>query len=149
VVAQAAVTGHVAWDSIVLFAIIFMWTPPHFWALALVKSGDYQRAGIPMMPNVAGPDSTRTQILAYTVLLAPLGLAPVALGFGGLAYAVIALIGGLGMLALALQVYRLRQGEPAMKVAQQLFAFSILYLFLLFATLLAEHGLGFFRPVFG
>jgi protoheme IX farnesyltransferase len=149
VVAQAAVTGHVSLDSIVLFAIIFMWTPPHFWALALVKSGDYERAGIPMMPNVAGPDSTRFQILAYTVLLAPLGLAPVALGFGGLAYAIIAPIGGLGMLALAVQVYRLRQGEPAMRVAQQLFGFSILYLFLLFATLLAEHGFGFFRPVFG
>ncbi len=149
VVAQAAVTGSVAWDSVILFAIIFMWTPPHFWALALVKSGDYERAGIPMMPNVAGPDSTRFQILAYTVLLAPLGLAPVTLGFGGLAYAIISLIGGLGMLALAVQVYRLRQGEPAMRVAQQLFGFSILYLFLLFATLLVEHGFGFFRPVFG
>ena len=149
IVAQAAVTGHVSLDSIVLFAIIFMWTPPHFWALALVKSSDYERAGIPMMPNVAGPDSTRFQILAYTVLLAPLGMAPVALGFGGLAYAIVSLVGGLGMLALAVQVYRLRQGEPAMRVAQQLFGFSILYLFLLFATLLAEHGFGFFRPVFG
>lgn len=149
IVAQAAVTGHVAWDSVILFAIIFMWTPPHFWALALVKSGDYERAGIPMMPNVAGPDSTRFQILAYTVLLAPLGMAPVFFGFGGLAYAIISLIGGLGMLALAVQVYRLREGEPAMRVAQQLFAFSILYLFLLFATLLAEHGFGFFRPVLG
>jgi heme o synthase len=149
IVAQAAVTGHVALDSVVLFAIIFMWTPPHFWALALVKSGDYQRAGIPMMPNVAGPDSTRFQILVYTILLAPLGMVPVALGFGGLAYAIISLVGGLGMLALAVQVYRLRQGEPAMRVAQQLFGFSILYLFLLFATLLVEHGFGFFRPVFG
>jgi protoheme IX farnesyltransferase len=149
IVAQAAVTGSVAWDSVVLFAIIFMWTPPHFWALALVKSGDYQRAGIPMMPNVAGPDATRFQILAYTILLAPLGMAPVALGFGGLAYAIISLIGGFGMLALAVQVYRLREGEPAMRVAQQLFGFSILYLFLLFATLLVEHGFGFFRPVFG
>jgi protoheme IX farnesyltransferase len=149
IVAQAAVTGHVAWDSVILFAIIFMWTPPHFWALALVKSGDYERAGIPMMPNVAGPDSTRFQILAYTVLLAPLGMAPVVFGFGGLAYAIISLAGGLGMLALAIQVYRLRQGEPAMRVAQQLFAFSILYLFLLFATLLAEHGFGFFHPVLG
>ncbi|ANY81613.1 protoheme IX farnesyltransferase [Microvirga ossetica] len=149
IVAQAAVTGHVALDSIVLFAIIFMWTPPHFWALALVKSGDYERAGIPMMPNVAGPDSTRFQILAYTVLLVPLGMAPVALGFGGLAYAIVSLVGGLGMLALAVQVYRVRQGEQAMRVAQQLFGFSILYLFLLFATLLAEHGFGFFRPVFG
>jgi protoheme IX farnesyltransferase len=149
IVAQAAVTGHVSLDSVVLFAIIFIWTPPHFWALALVKSGDYQRAGIPMMPNVAGPDATRFQILAYTILLAPLGLAPVALGFGGLAYAIISLVGGFGMLALAVQVYRLRQGEPAMRVAQQLFGFSILYLFLLFATLLVEHGFGFFRPVFG
>jgi protoheme IX farnesyltransferase len=149
IVAQAAVTGHVSWDSVVLFAIIFMWTPPHFWALALVKSGDYQRAGIPMMPNVAGPDATRFQILAYTILLAPLGMAPVALGFGGLAYAIISLVGGFGMLALAVQVYRLREGEPAMRVAQQLFGFSILYLFLLFATLLVEHGFGFFRPVFG
>lgn len=149
IVAQAAVTGHVAWDSVILFAIIFMWTPPHFWALALVKSKDYERAGIPMMPNVAGPDSTRFQILAYTVLLAPLGMTPVFFGFGGLAYAIISLIGGLGMLALAVQVYRLREGEPAMRVAQQLFAFSILYLFLLFATLLAEHGFGFFRPVLG
>lgn len=149
IVAQAAVTGHVSWDSVILFAIIFIWTPPHFWALALVKSGDYERAGIPMMPNVAGPDSTRSQILAYTVLLAPLGMAPVVAGFGGLAYAIVSLVGGIGMLALAFQVYRLRQGEPAMRVAQQLFAFSILYLFLLFATLLAEHGFGFFRPVLG
>ena len=149
VVAQAAVTGAVGWESLILFAIIFIWTPPHFWALALVKSGDYERAGVPMMPNVAGPDSTRFQILAYTVLLAPLGMSPVLFGFGGLAYAIVGLIGGLGMLALALQVYRLRQGEPAMRVAQQLFGFSILYLFLLFATLLAEHGFGFFRPVFG
>jgi protoheme IX farnesyltransferase len=114
-----------------------------------VKSKDYELAGIPMMPNVAGPDSTRLQILLYTILLAPLGLAPVAYGFGGVAYAIIATIGGLGMLALAVQVYRLRQGEPAMRVAQQLFGFSILYLFVLFATLLAEHALGFFRPVFG
>ncbi|MEZ0167661.1 heme o synthase [Microvirga sp. TS319] len=149
IVAQAAVTGHVAWDSVILFAIIFMWTPPHFWALALVKSGDYERAGVPMMPNVSGPAATRFQILAYTVLLAPLGMAPVFAGFGGLAYAIVSLVGGLGMLALAIQVYRLRKGEPAMRVAQQLFGFSILYLFLLFATLLAEHGFGFFRPVLG
>jgi protoheme IX farnesyltransferase len=124
-----------------------MWTPPHFWALALVKSDDYARAGIPMLPNVAGPDATRLHILVYTLLLVPLGLAPVSLGFGGLAYAVVALAGGLGMLALAVQVFRLRQGEPAMRVAQQLFGFSILYLFALFAALLAEQALGLFRPV--
>jgi len=149
VVAQAAVSGQVGFESIILFFIIFIWTPPHFWALALVRSEDYARAGIPMMPNVAGPDSTRRQILAYTLVLAPFGLAPVAYGFGGLAYAIVAAVGGLGMVALAAQVHRLRQGEPAMRVAQQLFGFSILYLFLLFATLLAEHGLGYFRPVFG
>ncbi|HEY8382980.1 MAG TPA: heme o synthase [Microvirga sp.] len=149
VVAQAAVTGTVTVESLVLCAIIFMWTPPHFWALALVKSGDYARAGVPMLPNVAGPDATRRQILAYTILLAPLGLAPVALGFGGLAYAVVGAGGTLGMLALAVQVFRIRTGEPAMKVAQQLFGFSILYLFALFATLLAEHGFGLFRPVLG
>jgi protoheme IX farnesyltransferase len=149
VVAQAAVTGHVGIESLILFAIIFVWTPPHFWALALVKSDDYRRAGIPMMPNVAGPDSTRLQILLYTVVLAPLGLAPVALGFGGLAYAVVGTAGGLGMLALAAQVYRVRTGDHSMRVAQHLFAFSVLYLFLLFAALLAEHGFGLFRPVLG
>jgi protoheme IX farnesyltransferase len=147
VVAQAAATGGVTVESLVLFAIIFMWTPPHFWALALVKSDDYARAGIPMMPNVAGPDATRRQILAYTLLLTPLGLAPVALGFGGMAYAAVAVLGGAGMVFLALQVFRLRKGEPAMRVAQHLFGFSILYLFALFAALLAEHALGLFRPV--
>ncbi|HEV2603599.1 MAG TPA: heme o synthase [Microvirga sp.] len=149
VVAQAAVTGSLGLESLVLCAIIFIWTPPHFWALALVKSGDYARAGIPMLPNVAGPDATRRQILAYTLLLAPLGVAPVALGFGGLAYAVVSVVGGAGMLALAWQVFRLRTGERSLKVAQQLFGFSILYLFAIFATLLAEHAFGLFRPVLG
>jgi protoheme IX farnesyltransferase len=149
VVAQAAATGSVGLESLVLCAIIFIWTPPHFWALALVKSGDYARAGIPMMPNVAGPDSTRRQILAYTVLLAPLGMAPALLGFGGLAYLAVSAAGGLGMLALAWQVFRRREGEAAVKVPQKLFAFSILYLFALFATLLAEHAFGLFRPVVG
>src|SRR3954462_2572366 len=142
VVGEAAVSGTVGMQTIALFLIIFLWTPPHFWALALLKSGDYARAGIPMMPNVAGPDATRRQILAYTILLAPLGLAPVALGFGGLAYAVVSAVGGLGMLALAVRVLRVREGDLAIRAPQQLFGFSILYLFLLFATLLAEHGLG-------
>ena len=91
VMAQAAASGDVALDSLILFCIIFVWTPPHFWALALVKSGDYARAGIPMLPNVTGPDATRRQILAYTILLAPLGFAPAWLGFGGLAFALVAI----------------------------------------------------------
>ena len=148
-IGEAAVSGTVGVETFVLFLIIFLWTPPHFWALALVKSGDYARAGIPMMPNVAGPDSTRRQILAYTLLLVPAGLAPVLLGFGGLAYAVVAALSGAGMIALALQVFRLREGEAAARAAQSLFGFSILYLFLVFAALLAEHGLGLFRPIPG
>ncbi|GLS43390.1 heme o synthase [Methylobacterium brachythecii] len=147
IVGQAAVTGHVGLDSVVLFLIIFIWTPPHFWALALVKSGDYAKAGIPMMPNVAGPDSTRRQIVWYTLLLAPLGLVPVAMGFGGWLYAAIAALGGLGMLAGALQVFRLREGEAERRAAMGLFGFSILYLLLLFAGLLVEHGFGLFRAV--
>src|SRR3712207_1848097 len=119
-----------------------MWTPPHFWALALVKSGDYARAGVPMLPNVAGPDATRRQILLYTLLLVPAGLAPVALGFGGLLYAVLAGVTSAGMLLLAVRLFRRREGEEGLRAAGALFAFSILYLFLLFAALLAEHGLG-------
>jgi protoheme IX farnesyltransferase len=148
-IGEAAISGTVGLETIVLFLIIFLWTPPHFWALALVKSGDYARAGIPMMPNVAGPDSTRRQILAYTLLLVPAGLAPVALGFGGLAYAVVSVLSSAGMLALAIQVFLRREGEAAARAAQHLFAFSILYLFLIFAALLAEHGLGLFRPLAG
>jgi protoheme IX farnesyltransferase len=148
-VGAAAVTGTVDVATFVLFLVIFLWTPPHFWALALVKSGDYERAGVPMMPNVAGPDSTRRQILAYTALLTPVSLAPVALGFGGAIYAVVSLVVSLGMLAFAWKVFRVREGEPALKAAQQLFGFSILHLFLLFAVLLAEHGLGLFHPVAG
>jgi len=146
-IGEAAVSGRIGMETVVLFLIILLWTPPHFWALALVKSGDYARAGIPMMPNVAGPDSTRRQIFAYTLLLVPAGLAPVALGFGGLAYAVIAAVSGAGMLALAAQVLKRRDGEPAARAAQHLFGFSILYLFLLFAALLAEHGLGLFHGI--
>ena len=147
VIGQAVVSGSVGVESLVLFAIIFIWTPPHFWALALIKAEEYARAGIPMMPNVAGPASTRRQIVWYSVLLAPLGLVPVALGFGGLLYAVVGVLGGLGMLAFSVQVLRNRAGEPEKRAALGMFGFSILYLFLLFSALLAEQGLGLFRPV--
>jgi protoheme IX farnesyltransferase len=148
-IGEAAVSGTVGVETFILFLVIFLWTPPHFWALALVKSEDYARAGIPMMPNVAGPDSTRRQILAYTGLLVPAALAPLLLGFGGLAYAAVSVPSSAGMIALAVQVFRRREGERAFRAAQHLFAFSILYLFLLFSALLAEHGLGLFRPLAG
>ncbi|HEY8564171.1 MAG TPA: heme o synthase [Beijerinckiaceae bacterium] len=147
IVGQAAVSGGVGLESLVLFLVIFLWTPPHFWALALLKSGDYERAGIPMLPNVKGADATRTQILAYTLALVPVGLAPAALGFGGVAYLVVGIPASAAMLALAVQVYRLREGEPAARAAQHLFGFSILYLLLLFAVLLAEQSFGLYRPV--
>jgi protoheme IX farnesyltransferase len=113
IVGDAAVTGSVGLSTVVLFAIIFLWTPPHFWALALVKSGEYARAGIPMLPNVAGPDATRLQILLYTLVLVPCALLPVPLGFGGLAYLVISAVTGLAMLALAAKVFVRREGPEA------------------------------------
>ena len=90
----AAVTGTVSLESIVLFLIIFMWTPPHFWALALYRSDDYKRANIPMLPVVAGPDETRKQILIYSLALVPLTLLPVPMGLGGLLYGVVATLLG-------------------------------------------------------
>jgi heme o synthase len=149
VIGQAVVTGSIGVESLILFAIIFIWTPPHFWALALIKADEYARAGIPMMPNVAGPSSTRRQIVWYSLLLAPLGLVPVALGFGGLIYAVIGLVGGLGMVAFSIRVLRNREGEAEKKAAMGMFGFSILYLFALFSALLAEQSFGLFRPVLG
>jgi len=147
VIGQAVVSGSVGIESLVLFAIIFIWTPPHFWALALIKAEDYARAGIPMMPNVAGPASTRRQIVWYSMFLAPLGLAPVALGFGGLLYAVIGLVGGLGMVAFSVRVLKNREGEAEKRAAMGMFGFSILYLFALFSALLAEQSFGLFRSV--
>jgi protoheme IX farnesyltransferase len=138
VVAWAAVTGSLAWPPVVLFALIFVWTPPHFWALALLKSEDYARAGVPMLPVVAGEDATRTQILAYSILLAPVGLMPWALGFAGTVHGVVAAVGGAVFVGLAGLVYLRREGAAARKACGRLFAFSILYLFTLFAVLAGE-----------
>jgi protoheme IX farnesyltransferase len=138
----AAVTGSIGMESILLFLIIFFWTPPHFWALALLKKDDYARAGIPMLPNVAGDDETRKQILIYSFILVPLGIAPSFLGFAGLAYGLASGALGAMFLLLAFDVWRRREGAAAASAARRLFAFSILYLFLLFAILLIE-------PVFG
>ncbi|MEJ8571772.1 heme o synthase [Microbaculum marinum] len=141
VIAWAAATGTVSIEPIVLFLIIFFWTPPHFWALALVRSGDYARAGVPMLPVVSGAEETRRQILLYSLVLVPLGLAPVVLGFGGWLYLAVSL--GLGAIFLVL-AWKLRSGhgDAIGPVARRLFGFSIVYLFGLFAALLAEHVLG-------
>jgi heme o synthase len=137
-VGYAAATGSLSLSSLVLFAIIFFWTPPHFWSLALVKSRDYGRAGVPMAPNVWGPDATRTQILLYALALAPVGLLPWVLGFAGPAYGVVAGLGGAGMIFGSLMVFRIREGDRAKKIALRNFRFSILYLFALFAVLVVE-----------
>lgn len=138
VVAWAAVTGTVDVEPLLLFAIIFFWTPPHFWALALFRSDDYARAGIPMLPNVAGPDATRLQILLYTIVLIAVAAAPWALGYFDAVYGIVSLILGAGMLLLAINVYVRRERSQSLRATRKLFAFSILYLFTLFATLLAE-----------
>ena len=145
VVGCAAVSGSVSLDSLLLFAIIFMWTPPHFWALALVKSRDYERAGVPMMPNAKGPSRTRLEILIYSLLLAPLGVAPWLTGMAGRLYGAASIVSGAMLLALAVQVYRNRDGSDANKAAMRLFWFTILYLFVLFGFLVVERGFGLFE----
>ncbi|WP_415776486.1 heme o synthase [Sneathiella sp. HT1-7] len=130
----AAVTGDVSAESLVLFAIIFMWTPPHFWALSLWRDIDYAKAGVPMLPVVAGRDVTRRQIVLYSALLFPVAVMPYFLGYAGIVYGVGAtLLSGLFLL-LSLKVWRAKDEESA----KQLFAYSLLYLFLLFAMLLGE-----------
>ena len=134
-VGWAAVTGDVGLGGIALFALIFMWTPPHFWALSLYKCRDYEAAGIPMLPVVAGARETKRQILLYTALLIPVPLAPFFLGVVGPVYGAVATVLGLVFLALAWRLWR----EDGQTRAPRLFAFSIVYLFVLFATMLAEH----------
>jgi len=138
VIGWASVTGSVSLESLVLFLMIFMWTPPHFWALALFKSDDYARAGIPMLPVVSGMAETRRQILVYAVLMAPVGVLPAILGFASLGYGIAATALGLTFVLLAWRVYKMDPADRGMAAAKRLFAFSILYLFLLFAMLLVE-----------
>ena len=138
VVAWAAATGSLSVLPLLLFLIIFFWTPPHFWALALFRSDDYARAGVPMLPVVAGPDATRLQILLYTIVLVAVAFAPWPLGYFDAAYGAASLALGGGMLVLAADVYRKREGREASRATRRLFGFSILYLFALFATLLIE-----------
>jgi heme o synthase len=138
VIGFAAASGSISLASLVLFVIIFFWTPPHFWALALVKAEDYGRAGIPMLPNVRGAAHTRGAIFIYALILAPLGLLPWLIGIASLAYGAIAVAFGALMLFFAARVYLCRSEPKASRCALQLFGFSILYLFVLFAALSAE-----------
>ena len=135
----AAVTGDVTLPSILLFALIFMWTPPHFWALALFRSGEYEKAGVPMLPVVAGARETKRQMLVYTLLLFPIGLSPWAVGIAGLTYAVGAAL--LGALFILCAVRVLREDGPATghRAAKQMFGFSIFYLFAIFGLLIVDH----------
>ncbi len=154
VIGWAAATGQVPWPAWVLFAIIFLWTPPHSWALALYTTEDYANAGIPMMPVVKGAKSTRLQILLYSLVMAPVACLPAVIGLGGIIYAVVSVVGGGIFLYMALRVFLSRAGDHPQGgeaslydvkkealTARNLFAFSILYLTLLFATLLLEHTL--------
>jgi protoheme IX farnesyltransferase len=138
VVGWVAATGSLAVEPILLFAIIFLWTPPHFWALALYRTDDFIRAKLPMLPVVAGPDATRRQILLYAVVLVAVAIAPWPLGYFDRAYGVVATVAGAAMLWFAVQVYRQREGAAAEAAARNLFTFSIVYLFVLFATLLID-----------
>jgi heme o synthase len=136
----AAVTGTVSVESVLMFLIIFMWTPPHFWALSLYRCRDYERVGVPMLPVVAGPTETRRQIWLYSLVLVPLAMSPSIVGLGGIVYATVSAGAGAVFLYLAWRVRTITQGREADQAARQLFGFSILYLFLLFAVLLAEHA---------
>jgi protoheme IX farnesyltransferase len=149
----AAATGGIGFESILLFLVIFFWTPPHFWALSLYRTDDYVRANVPMLPVVAGAAETKRQILLYSLVLAPVGVSPWLFGMAGVGFGAVAMFGGAAMIALAWRLYRAPEAsaEPA---AKRLFGISILYLFLLFAALLAERAFGLqhfglpFGPVF-
>lgn len=132
-----AMTGQISIESVVLFSIVFFWTPPHFWALALYKKGDYEAAKIPMLPNVAGEKSTQVHILVYSILLTIVGLMPVFFGFGGIAYSVVALVLGGAMIVLSFRLLGTREKIMRQR-ARKLFTFSLFYLFVLFLALLLE-----------
>jgi protoheme IX farnesyltransferase len=136
VIGWAAATGGIGLEPTILFLIIFLWTPPHFWALSLNRADEYGRAGVPMLPVVAGRTATTRQILIYSVVLMPISVLPWALGFAGALYGATAIAYGALFVALALQLHSTRETDR--QAAQRLFVFSISYLFLLFAALLAD-----------
>ncbi len=134
----AAVTGTITIESVILFLIIFLWTPPHFWALALYKKGDYQEAGIPMLPNVSGERATQNQIFIYSLLLAAIALAPTFIGFASLAYGAAAALLSAGFVFYATKLWREKELVEMKKSARKLFAFSLVYLFAIFLVLAAD-----------
>ena len=140
VIGWAAASGEISPEPLVLFLIVFLWTPPHFWALSLNRADEYARAGVPMLPVVAGRAETMRQILIYSILLFPISLLPWALGFAGAIYGATAVLCGAAFIALALRL--VGGSEADRRPAHRLFAFSILYLFLLFAALCAGNSGG-------
>jgi len=146
VIGWAAVTGDVGLDAVLLFAIIFLWTPPHTWALALFRRGDYEAAGVPMLPVVAGERETKHQMLIYTAILIPATLLPVMTGMSGAVYGVAALALGAGLARHSWRVWKDDSDMDGGKTARPMFFFTILYLFLIFVALLADRVL--FLPVF-
>jgi protoheme IX farnesyltransferase len=137
----AAATGTIGLESVILFLMIFFWTPPHFWALALLRKDEYARAGVPMLPVVSGEIETRRQILIYSVIVAVIGVAPSFFGFAGLVFGIISSVLGAIFVVFAVDLWRKRRGVAGETAAKRLFAFSVLYLFLLFTILLVE-GMG-------
>ena len=143
----AAVTGDVSLGSISLFLLIFMWTPPHFWALSLFREGDYAKAGVPMMPVVAGQQATKRQMLVYTLLLTPIALVPAWLGVAGLIYAAVAIGLNAAFIFHAIAVLRERDvahgaGKGSHRAAKAMFGFSLMYLFGHFAALVLDRAPG-------
>jgi protoheme IX farnesyltransferase len=139
-VGWAAVTGGIDLSSALLFLIIFLWTPPHFWALALYKQGDYGAARIPMMPNVKGEAHTKLEILLYSVALLAVTLVPYFTGLGGWPYAVVAAVTGIWFVALAARLF-FAQGVAMKKAGRSLFTYSLAYLFVIFLAFVGDHSL--------
>jgi protoheme IX farnesyltransferase len=138
VIGWVAATGNIGLEPVILFLIIFLWTPPHFWALSLNRMDEYARVGVPMLPVVAGRTATKRQILIYSILLVPISVLPWALGFAGTIYGVFAVVSGATLIVLAVRLSG--SGEADRRAAHRLFVFSISHLFVLFAALLADHG---------
>lgn len=139
VIGWAAVTGNVSLESLILFLVIFLWTPAHFWALALFKRDDYEKAGIPMMPNVAGDRSTKRQMVLYAVLTAISGVLPTVAGFAGIGYGVLAAGLGIGFVGYALKVLAMPEDDTRMIPAKKMFGYSLVYLAVIFGALLADN----------